>query len=360
MPVMTATARAGTEAAVALGFDSESPDEIKCIRLVEHTQISYGQSRIHVDVYHFLIHLRPEEHFAALCIRKQKVASLLSLFVPLPLEQGADSSVMSYVLSSLMGLVSSRPEGYTFRSHDDDDAEDSSPPPPQFVDKERYLRAILDDGWKMLKTPEDEHRHEILQVYMAVGWAKKELARHRGWVWTPARWSDLYREARGLHATLYRVLCDAVPQTSPRTVPRRFHLPATLLPKPDPRDPNILVPRAKVHIFGWFLIASQELGMSIADMARAARQASLLDISSADIARAFAEQNVARVEGPGKRAYLDNVYRIVLHHVEHFGNYRDEYDIHEHVVMKRYFLPWETYEDACWRAYEQVESDDDP
>ncbi|GAA5959286.1 hypothetical protein JCM8115_000065 [Rhodotorula mucilaginosa] len=239
-----------------------------------------------------------------------------------------------------MGLVSCRTKGYTFRDCcDDDDAENvvDPSPLPQIVDKERYLRAVLDDGWKMLRTPEDEHRHEILQ-----------------------RWSDLYREARGLHATLYRVLCDAVPQTSPQTVPRRFHLPATLLPKPDRRDPDVLVPRAKVHIFDWFLIASQELGMSIADMARAARQASLLDISSADIARAFAEQNVARVEGPGKRAYLDNVYRIVLHHVEHFGNYRDEYDIHEHVVMKRYFLPWETYEDAYWRAYEQVESDDDP
>lgn len=94
-----------------------------------------------------------------------------------------------------MGLVWSRPEGYTSRSHDDD-AEDSSPPPPQFVDKERYLRAILNDGWKMLKTPEDEHRHEILQVFMAVGWAKKELARHRGRVWTPARWSNLYTAKR--------------------------------------------------------------------------------------------------------------------------------------------------------------------
>lgn len=216
----------------------------------------------------------------------------------------------------------------------------------------------------MLKTPEDEHRFEILQVYMAVGWAKKELARHRGWFWTSRPWRDLYREARGLHATLYRVLCDAVPQTSPQTVPRRFHLPATLLPKPDPRDPNrnnaVLLPRAKVHIFDWFLVASQDLGMSIADMARAARQASLLDISSADIARAFADHNIARVEGPGKRAYLDNVYRIVLHHIEQFGNYyRDEYDVHEHVVMSRFFLPWEMYEDAYWRAYEQVELDDD-
>jgi hypothetical protein len=40
-------------------------------------------------------------------------------------------------------------------------------------------RASRYSGWKMLRTPEDEHRHEILQVFMAVGWAKKELARHR-------------------------------------------------------------------------------------------------------------------------------------------------------------------------------------